>query len=130
VSTVSQSDVTSVSCGAGRQETEVTSACTSRVWIPLGRTLKHPNSILSRQTANQVLCFSISYPELGSACPDCFVFLFCLARPGFPVVSQKVDSFPGLGKEMEDGRDFSPENRPALDDIYGVKSGGAKSVAA
>lgn len=41
-----------------------------------------------------------------------------------------MDSFPGLGKEMQDGRDFSPENRPALDDIYGVKSGGAKSVAA
>lgn len=41
-----------------------------------------------------------------------------------------MDSFPGLGKEMEAGRDFSPENRPALDDIYGVKSGGSKSVAA
>lgn len=44
-----------------------------------------------------------------------------------------MDSFPGLGKEMLDGRDFSPENRPALDDIFGVKSGGnegAKSVAA
>ena len=42
-----------------------------------------------------------------------------------------MDSFPGLGKEMSAGRDFSAENRPALDDIYGVKSGGgAKSVAA
>ncbi|CAN0279539.1 unnamed protein product, partial [Discosporangium mesarthrocarpum] len=28
----------------------------------------------------------------------------------------QVDSFPGLGKEMEQGRDFSAENRPALDD--------------
>lgn len=43
----------------------------------------------------------------------------------------QVDSFPGLGKEMAAGRDFSAENRPALDDIYGVKSGGgAKSAAA
>eukprot|EP00904_Undaria_pinnatifida_P009717 jgi/Undpi1/5876/HiC_scaffold_2.g01150.m1 len=43
----------------------------------------------------------------------------------------QVDSFPGLGKEMLAGRDFSAENRPALDDIYNVKSGGgAKSVAA
>lgn len=32
----------------------------------------------------------------------------------------QVDSFPGLGREMMDG-DFSPEKRPALDDIYGVK---------
>ncbi|CAM9317431.1 unnamed protein product [Ectocarpus sp. 6 AP-2014] len=42
----------------------------------------------------------------------------------------QVDSFPGLGKEMQDGRDFSPENRPALDDIYGVKTGAAKSAVA
>ncbi|CAM9656701.1 unnamed protein product [Ascophyllum nodosum] len=42
----------------------------------------------------------------------------------------QVDSFPGLGKETVDGRDFNPENRPALDDIFGVKSGaGAKKVA-
>lgn len=44
--------------------------------------------------------------------------------------NQQVDSFPGLGKEMQDGRDFSPENRPALDDIYGVKAGAAKSAVA
>lgn len=45
--------------------------------------------------------------------------------------STQVDSFPGLGKEMISGRDFSPENRPALDDIYGVKNAaGIKKVAA
>lgn len=58
------------------------------------------------------------------------VLIFFCCGSLFFSSSRKVDSFPGLGKEMEDGRDFSPENRPALDDIYGVKSGGAKSVAA
>lgn len=51
-----------------------------------------------------------------------------------PVSLWQVDSFPGLGKEMLAGRDFSPESRPALDDIYGVKSAaggqGEKSAAA
>ncbi|CAM9690854.1 unnamed protein product, partial [Choristocarpus tenellus] len=42
----------------------------------------------------------------------------------------QVDSFPGLGKEMLEGRDFNPENRPALDDIYGVKSRAAGNASA